>query len=299
VFGVQGRFFFFPNTEHRTLNTPHPMEKPVTNTKWTAPKITALKGRQKIAMLTAGDTTTARLIDEAGIPCVLVGDSLGMTMLGYDSTLPVTLDQMLHHTAAVVRGVKSALVITDLPFMSYQASLEQALLSAGRCLKEAGADAVKVEGGAMRAETIRALTGNGIPVLGHIGILPQSVKSAGGYRVQGKTDADALRLLDDARAVAEAGAFAVVLEGMPSDVAKEITDAIAIPTIGIGAGADCDGQVLVVHDVLGLTAGHVPKFAKQYADLGAAMTTAFAAYRQEVETGTFPSIEYTYRRSTP
>ena len=275
------------------------MEKPVTNTKWTAPKITALKGRQKIAMLTAGDTTTARLIDAAGIPCVLVGDSLGMTMLGYDSTIPVTLDQMLHHTAAVVRGVTNALVITDLPFMSYQASLEQALLSAGRCLKEAGADAVKVEGGAMRAETIRALTGNGIPVLGHIGILPQSVKSSGGYRVQGKTDADALRLLDDARAVAEAGAFAVVLEGMPSDVAKEITEAIAIPTIGIGAGAECDGQVLVVHDVLGLTSGHVPKFAKQYADLGAAMTTAFAAYRQEVETGAFPSVEYTYRRSTP
>ena len=275
------------------------MEKPVTNTKWTAPKITALKGRQKIAMLTAGDTTTARLIDAAGIPCVLVGDSLGMTMLGYDSTIPVTLDQMLHHTAAVVRGVTNALVITDLPFMSYQASLEQALLSAGRCLKEAGADAVKVEGGAMRAETIRALTGNGIPVLGHIGILPQSVKSSGGYRVQGKTDADALRLLDDARAVAEAGAFAVVLEGMPSDVAKEITEAIAIPTIGIGAGAECDGQVLVVHDVLGLTSGHVPKFAKQYADLGAAMSTAFAAYRQEVETGAFPSVEYTYRRSTP
>ena len=275
------------------------MEKPVTNTKWTAPKITALKGRQKIAMLTAGDTTTARLIDAAGIPCVLVGDSLGMTMLGYDSTIPVTLDQMLHHTAAVVRGVTTALVITDLPFMSYQASLEQALLSAGRCLKEAGADAVKVEGGAMRAETIRALTGNGIPVLGHIGILPQSVKSSGGYRVQGKTDADALRLLDDARAVAEAGAFAVVLEGMPSDVAKEITEAIAIPTIGIGAGAECDGQVLVVHDVLGLTSGHVPKFAKQYADLGAAMSTAFAAYRQEVETGAFPSVEYTYRRSTP
>ena len=275
------------------------MEKPVTNTKWTAPKITALKGRQKIAMLTAGDTTTARLIDAAGIPCVLVGDSLGMTMLGYDSTIPVTLDQMLHHTAAVVRGVTNALVITDLPFMSYQASLEQALLSAGRCLKEAGADAVKVEGGAMRAETIRALTGNGIPVLGHIGILPQSVKSSGGYRVQGKTDADALRLLDDARAVAEAGAFAVVLEGMPSDVAKEITEAIAIPTIGSGAGAECDGQVLVVHDVLGLTSGHVPKFAKQYADLGAAMSTAFAAYRQEVETGAFPSVEYTYRRSTP
>lgn len=271
----------------------------MTNTKWTAPKITALKGRQKIAMLTAGDTTTARLIDEAGIPCVLVGDSLGMTMLGYDSTIPVTLDQMLHHTAAVVRGVKNALVITDLPFMSYQASLEQALLSAGRCLKEAGADAVKVEGGTLRTETIRALTGNGIPVLGHIGILPQSIKSSGGYRVQGKTDADALRLLEEAKAVADAGAFALVLEGMPPDVAKEITGAIAIPTIGIGAGADCDGQVLVVHDVLGLTSGHVPKFAKRYAELGAAMTSAFAAYRREVENGTFPSDQYTYQREKP
>jgi len=272
------------------------MEKSVTNMKWTAPKIAALKGKQKIAMLTAGDTTTARLIDEAGIPCVLVGDSLGMTMLGYDSTIPVTLDQMLHHTAAVVRGVKSALVITDLPFMSYQASLEQALLSAGRCLKEAGADAVKVEGGMIRAETIRVLTGNGIPVLGHIGILPQSVKAAGGYRVQGKTDADALRLLEDAKAVADAGAFAIVLEGMPADVAKAITEAIAIPTIGIGAGAGCDGQVLVVHDVLGLTSGHVPKFAKRYAELGAIMTSAFAAYRQEVENGAFPSDEFTYHR---
>ena len=264
--------------------------------KWTAPRIRALKGGKKIAMLTAGDTTTARLIDAAGIPCILVGDSLGMTMLGFPSTLPVTLEQMLHPTAAVARGVNQALVITDLPFMSYQASIEQALLSAGRCLKEANADAVKVEGGAVRAPTIRALVENGIPVLGHIGILPQSVKTAGGYRVQGKTEAEADRLLDDARAVAGAGAFAVVLEGMPPDVAAAITAAIEIPTIGIGAGPDCDGQVLVVHDLLGLTSGHVPKFAKQYANLGAAMSEAFAAYRSEVESGAFPSEAYTYRR---
>ncbi len=270
-----------------------------TTTKWTAPKIRGLKGKQKIAMLTAGDTTTARLIDAAGIPCVLVGDSLGMTMLGYDSTIPVTLDQMLHHTAAVVRGVHHALVITDLPFMSYQASLEQALISGGRALKEAGADAVKVEGGSMRADTIRALTTNGIPVLGHIGILPQSVKSAGGYKVQGKTDESVQQLLADARAVADAGAFAVVLEGMPSDVAKQITEAVDIPTIGIGAGPECDGQVLVVNDVLGLTTGHVPKFAKRYADLAAAMANAFTAYRGDVESGAFPSEEYTYRREKP
>ncbi|HMP88936.1 MAG TPA: 3-methyl-2-oxobutanoate hydroxymethyltransferase [Kiritimatiellia bacterium] len=269
----------------------------MTNIKWTAPRIRALKGKQKIAMLTAGDFTFSRLLDEAGIPCILVGDSLGMTMLGYDSTLPVTLDQIIHHTAAVVRGAKNALVITDLPFMTYQASLEQALLSAGRCLKEAGADAVKLEGGVVRAPTIEALTSNGIPVLGHIGILPQSVKSAGGYRVQGKTERDAQRLLEDAHAVAEAGAFAVVLEGMPPDVAAQITAAIEIPTIGIGAGAQCDGQVLVIHDVLGLTSGHVPKFAKQYARLGEAINKAVSEYRAEVESGQFPSDEYTYRPS--
>lgn len=267
----------------------------MTSIKWTAPKIRALKGKQKIAMLTAGDYTTARLIDEAGIPCILVGDSLGMTMLGYESTLPVTLSQILHHTAAVVRGVKSALVITDLPFMTYQASVEQALLSAGRALKKAGADAVKIEGGAVRAETIQALVENGIPVLGHIGILPQSVKASGGYRVQGKTERDAQRLINDACAIADAGAFAIVLEGMPSDVAGEITSAIDIPTIGIGAGAECDGQVLVVHDLLGLTTGHVPKFAKQYARLGEAMARAFAEYRTEVERGDFPSDEFTYK----
>jgi len=267
----------------------------MTNTKWTVPRVRALKGKQKIAMLTAGDYTTARLMDEAGIPCILVGDSLGMTMLGYESTLPVTLAQILHHTAAVVRGVKNAMVITDLPFMTYQASIEQALLSAGRALKKAGADAVKIEGGAVRVDTIRALVSNGIPVLGHIGILPQSVKASGGYRVQGKTESDAQRLLDDAKAVAAAGAFAIVLEGMPSDVAGEITAAIDIPTIGIGAGAECDGQVLVVHDLLGLTTGHVPKFAKQYAKLGEAMSRAFAEYRSEVENGDFPSNEFTYK----
>lgn len=267
----------------------------MSSTKWTAPRIRVLKGKQKIAMLTAGDFTTARLLDDAGIPCVLVGDSLGMTMLGFDSTLPVTLEQMLHHTAAVARGAKNALVITDLPFMSYQASIEQALLSAGRCIKEAGADAVKLEGGMVRVPTIEALVENGIPVLGHIGILPQSVKSAGGYRVRGKTADDARLLREEAVAVAQAGVFAVVLEGMPPDVAAEITGAIDIPTIGIGAGPSCDGQVLVVSDLLGLTGGHVPKFARQYAKLSETMTQAFMAYRRDVETGAFPSEEFTYR----
>lgn len=266
-----------------------------TTNKWTIPRIRAQKGKQKIAMLTAGDYTTARLIDEAGIPCILVGDSLGMTMLGFDSTIPVTLDQILHHTSAVVRGTKSAIVITDLPFMTYQASHEQALLSAGRCLKEAGADAVKLEGGVVRANTIRVLTANGIPVLGHIGILPQSIRATGGYRVQGRTEESAHQLMEDARAVADAGAFAVVLEGMPPAVATEITAAIDIPTIGIGAGAGCDGQVLVVHDVLGLTFGHVPKFAKRFGEIGTAMAKAFSEYRAEVESGTFPSDDYTYR----
>lgn len=265
--------------------------------KWTAPRIRALKGTQKVCMLTAGDCTMARLIDEVGIPCVLVGDSLGMSLLGYESTLPVTLEQMLHHTAAVARGARNAMVITDLPFMTYQASVEQALASAGRCVKEAGADAVKLEGGTVRVPAIKALVENGIPVLGHIGILPQSVKVEGGYRVQGKTKDAARWLLDEARAVAEAGAFALVLEGMPPDVAADITRSISIPTIGIGAGPDCDGQVLVFADLLGLNAGHVPKFAKQYAKIGEAMKSAFAQYKHEVESGAFPSADFVYRNS--
>lgn len=262
-------------------------------TKWTAPKLRGLKGKDKIVCLTAYDCTFARWMDEAGVPLILVGDSLGMTVLGYENTLPVTLDQMLHHTAAVSRGVTSAMVVTDLPFMTYQVSVEQALASAGRCVKEAGADGVKVEGGAIRAETIRALVANGIPVLGHIGLLPQSVKAMGGYRVQGKTDEAAARLADEARAVEAAGAFAVILEAMPPAVAEAITNAVSIPTIGIGAGRGCDGQVLVIHDVLGLTESP-PKFAKAYAQLGPAVKNAIAAYRDEVKSGTFPGDGQTY-----
>ena len=256
--------------------------------KWTAPRVAALKGRQKIAMLTAYDAVTARLIDEAGLPAILVGDSLGMTALGYATTLPVTLDQMIHHTRAVMSGVKQALVITDLPFMTYQASLEQALTSAGRCLKEAGCDAVKLEGGEMRAPAIRALVENGIPVMAHIGLLPQNVKAMGGYKMQGKTAESARQLILDAKAIEEAGAFAVVIEGTTADVAAEITKSISIPTIGIGAGAGCDGQVLVVNDLLGLTP-KPPPFAKVYTDIASPMRGAFEAFRRDVETGSFPA----------
>lgn len=263
------------------------------STPWTAPRIRAAKSQQRLAMLTAYDATTARLLDEAGLPMILVGDSLGMTALGYANTLPVTLEQILHHTAAVVRGVKSAMVITDLPFLTYQVSLERALESAGRCLKEAGAAAVKIEGGAFRAPVVRALVENGIPVLGHIGLLPQSVHAMGGFRVQGRTAEDAARLIEDARALDEAGVFALVLEGMPADVAKQITAAVTMPTIGIGAGPHCDGQVLVINDLLGLTE-KPPKFAKAYVDVRGAMQKAIAGYKADVEGGTFPGPEHCY-----
>ncbi|MCP5488633.1 MAG: 3-methyl-2-oxobutanoate hydroxymethyltransferase [Verrucomicrobia bacterium] len=261
--------------------------------KWTAPKIRSLKGNQKVVCLTAYDCTFARWMDEAGVPLILVGDSLGMTVLGYGSTLPVTLDQMLHHTAAVCRGVTSAMVITDMPFMSYQVSVQQALENAGRCLQEGGADGVKLEGGKIRAESIRALVDNGIPVLGHIGLLPQSVKAMGGYRVQGKTEEAARQLIEEAKAVEDAGAFALVLEAMPPSVAQAITEAVSLPTIGIGAGRSCDGQVLVINDLLGLT-DKPPKFAKAYAKLGEETRRAIAAYRDEVQSGAFPGDEQTY-----
>lgn len=257
------------------------------NTKWTAPRIRALKGRAKIPMLTAYDAAMARLIDEAGLPLILVGDSLGMTALGYTTTLPVTLDQMLHHSAAVVRGVRSALVVTDLPFLTYQVSVEQAVESAGRCLKEAGSDAVKIEGGAFRAPVIRTLVDNGIPVMAHIGLLPQNVRAMGGYKTQGRTNESAKQLIDDAKAVEAAGAFAIVVEGVVPSVAAEITRAVTIPTIGIGAGPDCDGQVLVINDLLGLTP-KPPPFAKVYADASALVRDAVSAYKREVESGDFP-----------
>ena len=260
---------------------------------WTAPRIRALKGRTKIACLTAADFQTAHLLDEVGIPLILVGDSLGMTVLGHETTLPVTMEDMLHHTAAVVRGVKRALVVTDLPFLTYQVSAAQALENAGRCL-QAGAAAVKLEGGAIRADTVRTIVDNGIPVMGHIGLLPQSVRGMGGYRVQGRSSAETRRLVDDARALEAAGCFAVVVEGVTPESARQVTESIAIPTIGIGAGPHCDGQVLVVTDLLGLDSRASPKFVKRYAQLGEAMQRAFAQYRREVEQGDFPGPEHGY-----
>lgn len=255
--------------------------------KWTTKKLRDLKGDRKIAVLTAFDALSARYVDEAGIPVVLVGDSLAMTVLGYETTLPVSMDEMVHHTAAVSRGVRQALVVADMPFMSYQASEDCALENAGRFIKQGGADAVKIEGGVLRGALIERMTANGIPVLGHIGLLPQSVKATG-YHVQGKTGESARRLLDDAMAVEQAGAFAIVLECIPSDLARQISEAVSIPTIGIGAGPHCDGQVLVYTDVLGLGLGHVPKFVKPFASLGPQIQSALSAYRAEVESGTFP-----------
>ncbi len=262
--------------------------------KWTATKIKALKGEKKIAVLTAHDALSGALVDAADIPVVLVGDSLGMTVLGYETTLPVGMDEMLHHTAAVARGVEKALVIADMPFMSYQPSVAMGLENAGRFLKEAHADAVKIEGGAFRAELIEALVANGIPVVGHIGLTPQSIKAMGGYKVQGKTTEQARQLMDDAMAIEQAGAFSLVLECVPAELAKTISSALTIPTIGIGAGAGCDGQVLVFTDLLGMSGKPVPKFVKKYADLNPIISEALAAYRNEVESGVFPSSEQTY-----
>ncbi|MFA7256120.1 MAG: 3-methyl-2-oxobutanoate hydroxymethyltransferase [Kiritimatiellales bacterium] len=255
--------------------------------KWTAPKIKALKGTQKIAVLTAYDYLTARYVDEAGIPVVLVGDSLANTVLGYETTLPVTMDEMVHHTAAVSRGVKDALIVADMPFMSYQGTLEHALENAGRFIKEGRADAVKIEGGAMRVDLIEKLIDNGIPVLGHLGLLPQSVKETG-YKVQGKTDESARKLIDDALALDQAGVFAIVLECVPAELAQKITAAVTVPTIGIGAGPHCDGQVLVFTDLLGMGAGHIPGFVKKFADLRPQIQSALATYKKEVEESAFP-----------
>ena len=264
------------------------------SSKWTAAKIRALKGNGKVVCLTAYDFATARLVDESGIHLILVGDSLAMTVLGYKSTLPVTMAEMLHHVAAVARGTQNALVVADMPFMSYQVSVEQAVANAGRFIKEAGADAVKIEGGAGRAPLIRTLVDNGIPVMGHIGLTPQSIKATGGYKVQGRKAGEAGRLRKDAKALAAAGVFSLVVECVPRALGAALTRSVRVPTIGIGAGPECDGQILVSHDLLGLYAGHTPRFAKRYTDLGAAMQRAFEAYRREVVSGDFPAKEHCY-----
>lgn len=238
-------------------------------------------------MLTAYDALSAHYVDGAGIPVVLVGDSLANTVLGYDTTIPVTMDQMVHHTAAVCRGVSEALVVADMPFMSYQGILGTAVENAGRFIKEGGAGAVKIEGGVIRAELIQTLVANGIPVLGHIGLLPQSVRETG-FRMQGNDPETAQQVMDDAMAVEQAGAFAVVLECVPPDLAQKISNALSIPTIGIGAGPHCDGQVLVFTDVLGMGHGRVPGFVKQYATLQPTIQQALAAYKEDVENSRFP-----------
>ncbi len=257
---------------------------------WTAPKIKALKGEQKIAVLTAYDALSGRYADEAGIPLILVGDSLANTVLGYPNTLPVTMDEMVHHTAAVSRGVQNGLVVADMPFMSYQGTVEHAIENAGRFIKEAGADAVKIEGGVLRASLVEKLVANGIPVLGHIGLTPQSVKEFGGFKAQGKTDEAARQLMDDAMVLEQAGAFAIVLECVPAELAQKISGALNIPTIGIGAGPHCDGQVLVYTDLLGMGQGHVPSFVKKFADLKPQIQQALTAYKTDVENGDFPEV---------
>ena len=245
--------------------------------------------RQPITSLTAYDYASARLVDETGIDIILVGDSLAQVMLGYDNTLPVTMDEMLHHTRAVHRGVKRALLVADMPFSSYHITCKEALINASRFIKEAGAEAVKIEGGAKRYELIRKIVDAEIPVMGHIGLTPQSVHIMGGYKVQGKTLAAAEQLMKDAVALEHAGVFALVLEGIPREVAAMITAEISVPTIGIGAGPDCDGQVLVYHDLLGLSFTAPAKFVRRYADLASTVREAVTAYKEDVERGQYPS----------
>jgi len=244
--------------------------------------------------VTASDFVGARLADEAGFPLLLVGDSLGTTVLGYTSTLPVTLDIMLHHTAAVARGTRDALVVADMPFLSYQVSVAEGIRNAGRFLQEAGADAVKVEGGAFRAELVSALTMNGIPVLGHIGLTPQSVHAFGGFKVQGKTEAGASQLLRDARAMQEAGAPLILIEAVPAALGTAVTRQVDVPTIGIGAGPDCSGQVLVMHDMLGVFPGKRPRFVKDFMQGQTDIQSAAAAYVRAVKDGTFPGKEHCF-----
>lgn len=253
------------------------------------------KNGEKLTMLTAYDYTTAKLLDESGVDSILVGDSLGMVVLGYDDTLSVTMEDMIHHSSAVARGAKNALVITDMPFMSYQTSVYDAVVNAGRLVKEGKAQAVKLEGGIEFCEHIKAIVKASIPVCAHIGLTPQSVNAFGGFKVQGKGKEEAQRLLDEARAVEEAGAFAVVLECVPAKLAKKISESISIPTIGIGAGAGCDGQVLVYQDMLAMYSDFKPKFVKQYAQIGSVMKDAFRQYIDEVKSGAFPSEEHTFK----
>lgn len=255
----------------------------------------AKQNNEKITMLTAYDYSTARLEEESGVDAILVGDSLGMVVLGYENTLSVTMEDMIHHSAAVARGAKNTFVVTDLPFMSYQTSVYDAVKNAGRLVKEGLADAVKLEGGVKFAEHIRAISDASIPVMGHIGMTPQSVNAFGGFKVQGKSIEDAKCVIADAKAVEEAGAFAVVMECVPSALTAYISKLLTIPVIGIGAGADCDGQVLVYQDMLGMYSDFTPKFAKKFAEAGEVMKNGFKSYFEEVKSGVFPSAEHAFK----
>lgn len=278
------------------MSTPAPIS---TNAPTARKKVTTLTFRQKkqrgepITMLTAYDYPTAMAMDKVGIDSILVGDSLAMVVLGYENTLPVTMEEMLHHARAVARGAKSALLVGDMPFMSYQVSVEEATRNAGRFLQQGGMDAVKLEGGRERADAIRSITSAGIPVMGHIGLTPQSINQLGGFRAQGKTALAAKRLVEDALVLEEAGCFSVVLESVPARLAELISKKISIPTIGIGAGVGCDGQVLVAHDVLGLFDRFTPRFVKKYANFHQEMQKVFSDYIDDVETKRFPAQEHT------
>lgn len=250
---------------------------------------------KKITMLTAYDFPFAKIVDEAGIDIILVGDSLGMVVQGLDNTLPVTMDEMIYHTIMVKRAVKNALLIGDMPYMSYQASVEDAIRNAGRFLKEGGAEAIKMEGGLEVVQKVRALTQAEVPVMGHIGLTPQSIHKMGGYKIQGRTEESRRRLIDEAHALEDAGAFALLIEAVPMDLAKEIRETLTIPTIGIGAGPHCDGQVLVLHDVLGLFERFLPKFAKRYANLKDEALKAVAQFKKEIEEGSFPNEEHGFK----
>ena len=251
----------------------------------------------KITMLTCYDATFARLLDDAGIDVLLVGDSLGMVVQGHSTTLPVTLDEIIYHTRAVVRGTQRAQVVGDMPFMSYQTSVDEAMRSAGRLIKEGGAEAVKLEGGAQHAELVRRLVATGIPVMGHIGLTPQSVHQMGGFKVQGRDHDTARRLVEDARALEHAGAYALVLEGIPLELAAAITAAVSVPTIGIGAGPACDGQVLVIYDLLGMNEEFKPKFVRRYENLSVRIRTAVDEYIDEVRSSRFPSEDESFTQS--
>lgn len=255
------------------------------------------KNKQKLTMLTAYDYSTAKLIDSCGINGILVGDSLGMVCLGYEDTLSVTMEDMIHHTKAVAKGAKNSLIVADMPFMSYQTSVYDAVYNAGRLIKEGRAQAIKLEGGVEVFEQIQAIVKASIPVMGHVGLTPQSVNAFGGFKVQGKDEVAAKKLIEDAIAVEKAGAFSVVLEGVPSKLAKIVTEKLSIPTIGIGAGIDCDGQILVYQDMLGMFSDFTPKFVKKYESLGDKMKSTFEKYIDEVENGYFPSQEHSFNIS--